>query len=398
PARLFAPVLTVPPYHCTDKLAPNSRREHIRGNVKNGHPDVERGSCRQRNEPISRKEPAMHILGLDAHSATFTVEILNPRGRVCREMKRETSAENLIEAVREAPGPKVVVVEESHLAQWVKRTVERYVDKVVICDPKRNKWISGDEFNDDASSAHKLAELYRGGYIKEIRHPDDGGAKLRSLFLHYYDLNQQLTRFKNKLKAVFRQEAIGTTGKGIYDEERHAAWLQKLRGQQHLQHAARQRFELIDVLESCKHETYEVMVQLAKKNAAYRLLDSMPGAGPVIATGYLALIDTPDRFSRKNKLWSYAGFGNKRHTSDDEVYEEHASKNGNRPLKWVVIEHFLHAVQQTQQGNRFKRCYEELRRKGLDETAARRAVCRKLLSTVRALWMKGAAYRDDPLS
>ena len=340
----------------------------------------------------------MHILGLDAHSATFTLEILNGRGKVCREVKRETSAENLIETVREAPGPKVVVVEESHLAQWVKRTVERYADQVVICDPKRNKWISGDEFNDDASSAHKLAELYRGGYIKEIRHPDEEGATLRGLFLHYYDLNQQLTRFKNKLKAVFRQEAIGTTGKGIYEEERHAAWLQKLRGQKHLQHAARQRFELIDTLASCKQETYEVMVKLAKKNTAYALLEALPGAGPVITTGYLALIDTPHRFSRKNKLWSYAGFGNKRHTSDEEVYEEHASKNGNRPLKWVVIEHFLHAVQQTQQGNRFKRCYEELRRKGLDETAARREVCRKLLSTVRALWMKGEAYRDDPLS
>jgi transposase len=124
----------------------------------------------------------------------------------------------------------------------------------------------------------------------------------------------------------------------------------------------------------------------------------MPGAGPVITTGYLALIDTPHRFSRKNKLWSYAGFGNKRHTSDEEVYEEHASKNGNRPLKWVVSEHFLHAVEQPKKANRFKRCYEELRRKGLDETAARREVCRKLLSTVRALWMKGEAYRDDPLS
>jgi transposase len=340
----------------------------------------------------------MHILGLDAHSATFTLEIVNPRGRVCREVKRETSAENLIEAVREAPGPKVVVVEESHLAQWVKRTVERYADKVVICDPKRNKWISGDEFNDDASSAHKLAELYRGGYIKEIRHPDDGGATLRGLFLHYYDLNQQLTRFKNKLKAVFRQEAIGTAGQGIYAEAGHEEWLQKLRGLPHLQHAARQRFELVDTLEALKQQTYEVMVKLARRKAAYRLLDGIPGAGAVITTGYLALIDTPHRFSRKNKLWSYAGFGNKRHTSDEEVYEEHASKNGNRPLKWVVCEHFLHAVEQPRNANRFKRCYEELRRRGLDETAARREVCRKLLSTVRALWMKGEAYRDDPLS
>jgi transposase len=340
----------------------------------------------------------MHILGLDAHSATFSMAILNSKGKVCQEVKRDTSAENLIEVVRAAPGPKVLVVEESHMAQWVKRTVERYVDKLVVCDPKRNKWISHDEFNDDASSAEKLAKLYHGNYTKEIRHPDDEGAKLRGLFLHYYDLNHQLTRFKNKLKAVFRQEAIRTAGQGIYKDEDHELWLKKLREQKHLQHAARQRFELIDTLEGLKQETYEVMLKLAKKDKAFAVLESIPGVGPMIATGYQALIETPHRFSRKNKLWSYAGFGNKRHTSDEKVYEEHASHCGNRPLKWLVLEHFLHAVQCARKENRFKRYYEALRRKGLDETAARRTVCRALLSTVRAVWMKGEPYRDDPLN
>ena len=340
----------------------------------------------------------MHILGLDAHSATFSMTILNSKGKVCQEVKRDTSAENLIEVVRAAPGPKVLVVEESHMAQWVKRTVERYVDKLVICDPKQNKWISQAEFNDDASSAQKLAQLYRGNYIKEIKHPDDEGAKLRGLFLHYYDLTQQVTRFKNKLKAVFRQEAIKTAGKGIYKEEDHELWLKKLREQKHLQHAARQDFELVDTLERLKQETYEIMVKLARKNRAYALLETLPGAGPMISTGYQVLLETPHRFSRKNKLWSYAGFANKRHTSDEVVYEEQASHCGNRPLKWVVIEHFLHAVQCARQENRFKRYYDKLRRKGLDETAARRAVCRALLSTVRAVWMKGEPYRDGPLN
>jgi len=139
-------------------------------------------------------------------------------------------------------------------------------------------------------------------------------------------------------------------------------------------------------------------VKLAKKDKAHALLQGLPGAGPLIATGYQALLETPYRFSRKNKLWSYAGFGQKRHTSDEKVYEEHASHCGNRPLKWVVIQHFVHAVLRTGTENRFKRYYEVLRRKGLDETAARRTVCRALLSTVRAMWMKGEPYRDGPLS
>jgi len=61
------------------------------------------------------------------------------------------SAQNLINAVATVPGPKTLVVEESHLAQWVNRTLEPYVDKLVICDPQRNAWIAKDEFDDQQS-------------------------------------------------------------------------------------------------------------------------------------------------------------------------------------------------------------------------------------------------------
>lgn len=341
----------------------------------------------------------MKTLALDAHAASFTLEVMTPTGQVARNVSREMSAANLIEVVEAVTGPKVLIVEESHLAQWVKRTLDPYVDRLIVCDPSRNAWIAKDQFNDDASSAHKLALLHRGGFLKEIRHSNDRGAvTLRGLFQHYYSLNQQLTRFKNKLKAAFRQEAIRTAGRGIYEPEEHANWLKQLRGRKHLHHSAKQSFELIDLLEKLKQQTYVEMTQVACKQKAYVLLQTMPGVGPVLATGYLALIETPHRFSRKNKLWSYAGLSNVRHTSDEVVYEEHASHEGNRVLKWVVIEHFLHAVERTKQPNRFKSQYEELRRKGLNRTAARRQVCRALLSTVRAMWRKEEAYRANPLT
>jgi len=298
----------------------------------------------------------------------------------------------------EVRGQKTLVLEESHMAQWVKGVLEPYVDKLVICDPVRNSWIAKDDFNNDKTSAIKLARLQLDGYIKPIHHPDIEGAQLRRLFVHYYDLNQQLTRFKNKLKAVFRSQAISTTGKSIYNEDAHDAWLKQLRGQSHLQHTARQDFELIDKLESMKQETFEVMVRLAQRKKAFKLLDGIPGAGPVIATGYIALIETPHRFSRKNKLWKYACLGNRYHESDDVVYDKASSKSGNRILKWVVIEHFIHAVERPRTANRFKLQYEALLRQGLNPTAARRNVCRSLLSTVRALWKKEEAYRENAVS
>lgn len=340
----------------------------------------------------------MWIIGLDVHSSSFTAAVLTPQGNLAQVWQRDTTETHLREVVETVRGPRAAVVEECHLAQWVKRVLTRFVDRLVICDPRRNQWIAKDEFNDDKSSAEKLARLFHGGFIKEIRHVSDEGAVLRSLFLHYHELNQQVTRFKNKLKAVFRQEAITTKSNSLYKEEKHEDWLAKLGALPHLRHEAGHLFATADQLARQKQETHGEMVQRAKRLPAYAWLDGMPGAGPVVTTGYLALLETPHRFSRKNKLWKYGGYGNVRQTSDGEVYVDRASQSGNKVLKWVVTEHFQGAVLRTKKPNRFQRQYAALRAKGLAEDGARRQVCRALLSTVRALWLKEEEYRELPLS
>ena len=340
----------------------------------------------------------MNRIGLDAHSASFMMAVVSEAGKVTRCLSRPTSAENLIELVRAVPGPKELVVEESGVAQWVKDTLEPYVDRLVVCDPRHNRWIAKEDFNDDRTSAIKLAQLLRGGYIKEVRHLDGCGAQLRGAFGHYGDLNEQVCRFKNKLKATYRQVGIAVSGDGIYEATRHGEWLERLKDTPALRRQAQQLFVLVDTLGEMKQECLKAMVKSARKDKGYELLLAMPGVGPVVACGYIALIGTPHRFSRKNKLWRYGCLGNTLHVSDDRVYQDRPSKSGNRLLKWVVVQHFMGAVERTRKENVFQRRYQRLRREGHSEKVARRQVCRSLLSVVRAVWMKGEPYREAPLS
>jgi len=340
----------------------------------------------------------MNRIGLDAHSASFTMAVVNEAGKVTRCLSQPTSAENLIRLVSGVPGPKELVVEESAVAQWVKDTLEPYVDRLVVCDPRRNKWIAKADYNDDRTSAIKLAQLLRGGYIKEVCHLDGRQAQLRRAFCHYGDLNEQVVRFKNKLKATYRQAGIAVAGESIYAEARHEEWLERLKDLPALHRQAGQFFVLIDTLEAMKEDCHKTMVRQARKDKGYALLLTIPGIGPVIACGYVALIGTPHRFSRKNKLWRYAGMGNALHLSDEVVYRDRPSKSGNRLLKWVLTQHFMGAVERAQKENVFTRRYERLLQKGLAKNVARRQVCRSLLSVMRAVWMKGEAYRETPLS
>ena len=341
----------------------------------------------------------MKIIGLDAHSATFTMAVQNDRGKLMRCFSRRTSEEELIAEVGKVSGEKWLVVEESHLAQWVYVTLKPYVDQLTVCDPRQNRWIAEDDFADDHSSAKKLAELARMGKLKPVYHPDDGiMAELRSLFLHYHRLNVQLTRAKNQLKATYRQVALPTAGAGIYDPSGREQWLDKLKPYAHLTPQAKHMFELVDAYAEMKQDTHRRMLSRSRRVPAFGLLTAMPGVGDVIASGYLAIIITPHRFSRKNKLWRYACLGNVHHESDNVVYKKRASRSGNRVLKWLVRQHFQAAVVRSKQSNRFKRQYDTLMQNGLGKRDARRQVCRSLLSVVRAIWIQGEAYRDEPLS
>jgi len=338
------------------------------------------------------------FIGLDIHSATFTLAVVDDRGELVGHTKRKTSETNLIEVVSNIQGRKGLTVEEGPLAQWVKLTLERYVDDFEVCDPKENRWISDASYNDDATSAEKLAQLYRGGYTQAIEHPDRDGMGLRRTFLHYRDLSKQVARFKNKVKATFRQGAVKTQGGAVFEKSSRTRHLNRLSRYPALQSRAAQQLEVLDLLEKCKASTRRDMVRRARRldQQGYNIIHGIPGAGEVITTGYMAIITTPHRFSRKNKLWRYAGYANIQRTSDGKTYEEEADPTGNRHLNWVTHQHFQQVAQAAPargDTNRFSRRYQRELDRGLTEDVATRVVCRKLLSVVRATWMKREPYR-----
>ena len=72
----------------------------------------------------------MNSIGLDAHRARFTAAVLNKAGKLIRCLKRPTSEKDLIQVVAAVRGPRMVVVEESPIAQWVKMSLAPYVDRL----------------------------------------------------------------------------------------------------------------------------------------------------------------------------------------------------------------------------------------------------------------------------
>ena len=119
-------------------------------------------------------------------------------------------------------------MEEGSLAAWALETCIHYGEKLVITDAKKNHWIGSSGQKDDAIDALKLAQLARGGYIKEVHHPVGHRRRFRELMIAYHDTVRSTTRIKNKIKAKFRQNGIQCTGVTVYSETYREEWERKL--------------------------------------------------------------------------------------------------------------------------------------------------------------------------
>ena len=170
----------------------------------------------------------MHYVGMDTHITTLDFAVVDEGGRLVKAHSAATSVNGFIGFVKTVPAPQIIYMEEGTLAAWALETCVHFGEKLVIADPKKNRWIGSSGQKDDPLDALKLAQLGRGGYIKEIHHPVGQRRRFRELMIAYHDTVRSTTRIKNKIKAKFRQNGIQCTGVTVYSETYREEWEAKL--------------------------------------------------------------------------------------------------------------------------------------------------------------------------
>lgn len=112
-----------------------------------------------------------YFTALDVHCAFSEMAVVTGTGKFVRRERLPTTIPAIREAIAAVRSPRRVTFEEGPLADWLSRELRDHVDELVVCEPRRNHWIARDGDKDDAIDALKLAELYRGGYLKPVHQP-----------------------------------------------------------------------------------------------------------------------------------------------------------------------------------------------------------------------------------
>src|SRR6267142_78685 len=367
-----------------------------------GRPRVIAWSCSTTSSLTPKESPMKtYYVGMDVHSATLRIAVLNGAGKVVMQSVIETGAERVRGFLKQLRGTVKVTFEEGTQANWLHDIVRGLVSEVMVCDPRHNKLLQSGNKNDRVD-AQKLAELLRNGSLKAVYHGDNGVRTLKELVRTYGCLVSDTTRVMNRLKAIYRGRAIACGGHDIYRQDRREQWLEKLK-----ERGAKQRagflYRQLAALKPLRHEAKREMVKEAGRQAAYPWLMSVPQLGAVSVAQLLAVVGTPYRFRSKRQFWTYVGLAVVTCSSADHELVDGVLRRSRRPLatrglnrnhNHLLKRVFKNAASSACHSGPFKAGYDVRVARGMAPSLARLTIARQLVATTLAIWKRGEQF--DP--
>jgi transposase len=335
-----------------------------------------------------------HFIAFDTHCEFCEMAVISSTGRVLKRQRCETAIPGLVAALEGVRRPRTLTFEEGPLADWLARSLRPYVERLIVCEPRRNALIAKDSEKDDPIDALRLAQLLRGGYLKEVHQAQSlDRALLKQHVSFYHDRVRERVRQGHQLVAGLRRHGVFASIHMVVDpEERRRLW-KELPPRKILHDDLELVLKVYELLWEQEEHLRSGLARLARREEPVRRFQEVPGFGWIRSVTFYVFIDTPYRFASKSALWRYCGIGLERRHSGSGPMKVRLTRAGNRRLKDVLLGAAMSAA--IHGDNPFADKYRYwTKERGLHPSTARRNVARCLASTLWSLWKTGSRY--DP--
>lgn len=340
--------------------------------------------------------------GLDVHQVTTVIVVMEESGRVIAREILPTEPTALTAFFRGMRGSVHVVFEEGTQAHWLYDLLMPLVERVVVCNRRREVPRHGNK--SDWQDAAALADLLRRDAVRPVYHDTvPQGAELKELGRRYVNLVEDSTRVMARLKALYRARAIPTRGRTVYSARYRVQWLAQLPGGA-VQQRADALYTELEVLQALRTKAKTALFAAARRHPAWPVLRGIPFLGPVRVSLLLAVLQTPWRFRTKRSLWAYAGLAVTTRISAEYEFEgrrpvrrrrtplTRGLNRNHHPLVKAIFKGAATAA--TAKPGALQAFYQQLGAQGMREELARVTLTRKLAALTLRLWKTGEAY--DP--
>jgi transposase len=290
-----------------------------------------------------------------------------------------TSGENLRQSVGQVEAEeKALTLEEGPLAFWTARVLEGVIDRTVVCDPRENYLISRSARKDDETDAKALARLLRLGEVKEVYQPqNDRRALFKQAASHYTDIRDQQRALKQKIKARLKRWGLWQIpSTDVYSKSGRMAYLEEL-SHDRIRTQVESLYRLLDQTQEEKREARRELIELRRSYSEIEEFQKIPGIGPIGSHLFDAIIQTPHRFSTKQKLHRCCKLGIESKSSGDRAAKQQLDDAGHGELKNISYQAFRHA-RGLEEANEIDTFYEASLQRTNNKTHARVNTQRKI--------------------
>lgn len=335
----------------------------------------------------------MNYIGIDYHKQHFVATKMDSKGKVISKDRVSTDRESIQKYFKKANSKEKVkaTMEACYGWQYFYDEVSELVDELIMAHPLKTRLIAEARIKTDSIDSETLAHLLRADLIPVAYAPSAETRDHKNLLRYRSSLTAMAVKIKNIIHAVLARNNIDNSSfKGLTDKfgKKGKDYMRKMFLTGNDTAILNNYLDLLQEIEG-KITTAESLIRgICREDEICKLLRTIPGIGDILAVTIRYEIDDIDRFVSSNKLCSYAGIVPSTYSSGKRTYQGKITKQGNKWLRWAMIE----AAQRAPMRDRWlKNFYERISNKKGSKTA-RVAVARKLLKSIYSIWVERRPY------
>jgi transposase len=319
------------------------------------------------------------IVGMDLHRRRSVLVRMTPEGEHLGKARIVNSPAALREEISKAGVCPKVVLEATYGWYWAADTLAEAGAQVHLAHPLGVKAFTYRRVKNDERDAADLADLLRMGRLPEAWIAPHDVRQLRELTRYRAKLVGKRTGYKDMVHAVLAKLGTPVTCTDIFGKA-GTQWLDALHPPQPYAGKISSLRMLIQTHTEEVGMLDEVIADLLADHTGYRVIQQLPGIGPVLAAVTVAEIGDVTRFHRPAQLCSWAGLTPRHRESDLKVARGPITKQGSKILRWAMIE----AVQHARTGTKIRAVKDGIiaRRGPEARNIAKTAAARELLTLV----------------
>jgi transposase len=285
-------------------------------------------------------------VGIDVHKRRCQACLKDERGRLIGEVSFPRDEEGIrsFHRLLQNHGEARIVLESTGNL-WVPiydHLADDPANRVILANPRKTRIIAEAKIKNDRMDARVLADLVRADLVAESYVPSKEIREQRALLRQRRSLVEDTVAIKNRIHSLLDRHNLKHEYSDLFGKQGRE-WLRGLQLPSTEKIILDVELRQLESLEGGIRTLTEKIAVEAAEEPRVRLLMGFTGIDYYSAMLLLAEIGEIKRFSSPKKLVAYAGLAPGMRSSAGKTVRGHITKEGNKYLRWILIEAAQHA-------------------------------------------------------